>query len=122
MNRGHLNLQTISTTLTDVTFWTVFRLRPNTRAASRRLRPSRNTKRRTATVRTVRVKGDGEGRWDSHAQTTETILVWSGDFRVEFRDQALELSQGHCCVVPVGTEHRGTSSDGAEVILFQHSP
>ncbi len=70
-------------------------------------------------IRLVRVKGGGEGRWDSHDRTTETVVVWSGDFSVEFRDETLLLSGGQCCVVPVGAEHRGTSKAGAEVILFQ---
>ena len=73
-------------------------------------------------VRLVRVKGGGEGRWDHHDQTTETVVVWSGDFTVEFRDGTLNLSSGQCCVVPVGAEHRGTSPTGAEVILFQQAP
>ncbi len=72
-------------------------------------------------VRLVRVKGGGEGRWDHHDRTTETVVVWSGDFTVEFRDQTLHLSSGQCCVVPVGAEHRGTSKAGAEVILFQQA-
>ena len=69
-------------------------------------------------VRLVRVAGGGEGRWDSHSSTTETVVVWSGDFMVEFRDRALELAAGQCCVVPIGVEHRGTSKAGAEVVLF----
>ena len=69
-------------------------------------------------VRMVRVAGGGEGRWDSHGHTAETVVVWSGDFKVEFRDHTLELSPGQCCVVPVNTEHRGTSRDGAQVVLF----
>jgi mannose-6-phosphate isomerase-like protein (cupin superfamily) len=72
-------------------------------------------------VRLVRVAGGGEGRWDQHGQTTETVVVWSGDFTVEYRDHVLHLSKGQCCVVPVGAEHRGTSKDGAEVILFQQA-
>jgi mannose-6-phosphate isomerase-like protein (cupin superfamily) len=72
-------------------------------------------------VRLVRIKGGGEGRWDSHNRTTETVVVWSGDFSVAFRDQTLHLSSGQCCVVPVGAEHRGTSKAGAEVILFQQA-
>lgn len=72
-------------------------------------------------VRLVRVKGGGEGRWDHHDRTTETVVVWSGDFSVEFRDQTLHLSGGQCCVVPVGAEHRGTSKAGAEVVLFQQA-
>lgn len=73
-------------------------------------------------VRLVRVKGGGEGRWDSHGGTTETVVVWSGEFTVEFRDQTLHLSSGQCCVVPVGAEHRGTSKTGAEIVLFQQAP
>ena len=72
-------------------------------------------------VRFVRVKGGGEGRWDHHDQTTETVVVWGGEFSVEFRGHTLHLSSGQCCVVPVGAEHRGTSRTGAEVILFQQA-
>ena len=72
-------------------------------------------------VRLVRVAGGGEGRWDRHDHSTETVVVWSGDFAVAFRDRTLQLGAGQCCVVPVGSEHRGTSRGGAEVILFQSS-
>ena len=72
-------------------------------------------------VRLVRVAGGGAGRWDSHAATAETVVVWSGDFRVEFRDGTLDLEAGQCCVVPAGAEHRGTSRGGAEVVLFQQA-
>ena len=70
------------------------------------------------TIRLVRVRGGGEGRWDRHDGTAETAIVWSGDFSVEFRDRTLFLSPGQCCVIPMGTEHRGTSKKGAEIILF----
>lgn len=72
-------------------------------------------------VRLVRIAGGGEGRWDRHEATAETVVLWSGDFLVEFRgpDECLSLSPGQCCVVPAGAEHRGTSRTGAEVILFQ---
>jgi mannose-6-phosphate isomerase-like protein (cupin superfamily) len=70
-------------------------------------------------VRLVRLAGGGEGRWDHHDHSTETVVVWSGDFTVEFRDRTLRLAAGQCCVVPVGAEHRGSSSTGAEIILFQ---
>lgn len=70
-------------------------------------------------VRLVRVPAGGEGRWDSHPDSTETVVVWSGEFKVEFRDRALLLTAGQCCVVPVGAEHRGTSPTGAEVVLFK---
>ena len=73
-------------------------------------------------VRLVRVPAGGEGRWDSHPDSTETVVVWSGEFQVEFRDRTLRLTAGQCCVVPVGAEHRGTSPTGAEVVLFKKSP
>lgn len=69
-------------------------------------------------VRLVRIAGGGEGRWDSHSDTAETAILWRGDFQVEFRDRTIRLGPGQCCVVPVGAEHRGTSTNGAEVILF----
>ena len=72
-------------------------------------------------VRLVRVPAGGEGRWDSHHDSTETVVVWSGEFTVEFRDRTLSLTAGQCCVVPVGAEHRGTSPTGAEVVLFRKS-
>ena len=72
-------------------------------------------------VRLVRVAGGGEGRWDHHGHSAETVVVWGGDFTVEFRDHTLRLGPGQCCVVPVNAEHRGTSQAGAEVVLFQTS-
>ena len=72
-------------------------------------------------VRLVRIKAGGEGRWDRHDLTTETVVVWSGRFTVEFRESILHFSSGQCCVVPIGADHRGTSETGAEVILFQQA-
>ena len=63
-----------------------------------------------------------DGGTVSHDRTAETVVVWSGDFAVEFRDHVSHLARGRCCVVPLGAEHRGTSKAGAEVILFQHAP
>jgi hypothetical protein len=42
-------------------------------------------------VRLVRVPGEYEGRWDRHDHSTETEVVWSGDFRVKYRDRTLQL-------------------------------
>ena len=72
-------------------------------------------------IRLVRVQ-PGPGRWDSHHDTTETVVVWSGAFDVAFRDRTLSLGAGHCCVVPPGAEHCGTSPTGAQVVLFRAAP
>jgi mannose-6-phosphate isomerase-like protein (cupin superfamily) len=69
-------------------------------------------------IRLVRVRGGGEGRWDQHDHTNETVIVWSGDFTVEFQDHTVHLAAGQCCVVPVGAKHRGTSRSGAEIVLL----
>jgi mannose-6-phosphate isomerase-like protein (cupin superfamily) len=72
-------------------------------------------------VRLVRVPANVEGRWDSHPGDTETVVVWSGEFHVEFRDATLRLSKGQCCVVPAGAPHRATSPTGADVVLFKRT-
>lgn len=68
-------------------------------------------------VRLVRIKG--KGGWHSHAGSDETVLVWAGRFRVEYRDGTDELGAGQVCVVPAGREHRGVTHDGADVVLFR---
>ena len=70
-------------------------------------------------TRLVRVPGGGTGTWGSHGDTAETVIVWSGDFTVTFRDGAVALGPGLSCIVPAGAEHHGTSRTGANVILFQ---
>ena len=70
-------------------------------------------------VRLVRVVAGGEGRWDSHQDGPETVVVSDGTFKVEFRDRTLVLTAGQCCVVPSGADHRGTSPTGADVVLFR---
>ena len=72
-------------------------------------------------VRMVHVAAGSSGQWDRHDSSTETVVVWSGDFTVEFREHTLRLSAGQCCVVPVGAEHRGSSERGAEIVLFQQA-
>ena len=73
-------------------------------------------------IRLVRVEGGTAGRWDRHDDTTETVIVWSGTFDVAYRDHAVSLGAGQCCVVPLGAEHCGTSSTDAEVILMRAAP
>ena len=72
-------------------------------------------------VRLVRVPGDYEGTWDHHDHSAETVVVWSGDFTVDYGGRSLQLGPGQCCVIPVGVEHRAASRAGAEIILFQNS-
>lgn len=68
-------------------------------------------------VKIVKVKG--EFPWHHHANEEEFFLVWRGKFRVEFRDQALDLGPGECVVVPRGVEHRTCADEEAEILCFE---
>ena len=68
-------------------------------------------------VKIIKVKG--EFPWHHHTDEDEFFLVWKGKFRVEFRDQVLDLGPGECVVVPRGVEHRTCADQEAEVLLFE---
>jgi mannose-6-phosphate isomerase-like protein (cupin superfamily) len=61
----------------------------------------------------------GAGGWHQHVGATETVIVWSGVFDVEYRDSTVRLSAGQCTVIDCGREHRGVSEDGAQVMLLR---
>ena len=62
---------------------------------------------------------DGEGGWHQHATASETVIVWSGVFDVEYRDRVVRLGPGQCTVIAPGVEHRGVSAAGAQVVLLR---
>jgi mannose-6-phosphate isomerase-like protein (cupin superfamily) len=65
------------------------------------------------------VKFQGPFVWHHHEHEDEMFLVHKGRFRMEFRDQVVELSAGEFLVVPHGVEHRPVASEEAEVVLFE---
>jgi mannose-6-phosphate isomerase-like protein (cupin superfamily) len=65
------------------------------------------------------VKVQGTFPWHRHESADEMFLVWRGCFRVEFRDQVVELGPGELIVVPRGVEHRTAAAEEAEVIIFE---
>jgi mannose-6-phosphate isomerase-like protein (cupin superfamily) len=65
------------------------------------------------------VKVQGEFPWHFHEKEDEFFLVWSGVFRVEFRDRIVELQRGEFLVVPHGVEHRTCADEEAEVMIFE---
>jgi mannose-6-phosphate isomerase-like protein (cupin superfamily) len=65
------------------------------------------------------VKCKGEFVWHQHDEQDEMFLVWKGNFRVEFRDRAVELSAGEFLVVPRGIEHRTAAEEEVEVVIFE---
>ena len=65
------------------------------------------------------VKFQGEFVWHKHEAEDELFLVWRGRFRVEFRDQAVELGPGEFLIVPRGVEHRTVAEEEVAVVLFE---
>ncbi len=47
------------------------------------------------------------------------FLAVKGNFRLEFRDQTIELAPGEFVIVPRGTEHRPVADEEVEVLLFE---
>ncbi len=62
---------------------------------------------------------NGAGGWHKHDTASETVLVWSGRFDVEFRDRTISLGAGQCTVIAPGQEHRGVSANGAQIVLVR---
>jgi mannose-6-phosphate isomerase-like protein (cupin superfamily) len=65
------------------------------------------------------VKAQGVFPWHKHDDVDELFFVWSGRFRVEFRDRVVELGPGEMAVAPRGIEHRTAADEIAEVLLFE---
>ncbi|HEY2713978.1 MAG TPA: cupin domain-containing protein [Chthoniobacterales bacterium] len=65
------------------------------------------------------VKFQGQFLWHHHETEDELFLVWRGRMRVEFRDRVVTLGPGEFLVVPRGVEHRTSSDEETEVILFE---
>lgn len=65
------------------------------------------------------VKFKGEFVWHDHANEDEMFFVIRGQFRMEFRDRSVSLSEGEFLVVPRGVEHRPVADEEVEVMLFE---
>ena len=67
------------------------------------------------------VKFRGEFVWHHHEHQDELFLGIRGQFRIEFRDRAVELGPGEMIIVPQGIEHRTTAREEAAVMIFEPS-
>ena len=65
------------------------------------------------------VKFIGEFPWHHHEAEDEMFMGVSGSFRIEFRDKTVELAPGEFVIVPRGVEHRPSSDEEVEVLLFE---
>jgi mannose-6-phosphate isomerase-like protein (cupin superfamily) len=57
--------------------------------------------------------------WHRHDAEDELFLVLKGSMRLEFHDRTVELSEGECCIVPRGVEHRPVADDETHLLLFE---
>ncbi len=65
------------------------------------------------------VKLEGDFVWHDHKDTDEAFFVLGGSLRIEFRDGAVELSEGELFVVPKGVEHKPYAEREALVLLIE---
>ncbi len=65
------------------------------------------------------VKFQGEFPWHKHETEDEMFMAVKGNFRLEFRDKIIELSEGEFAIVPRGVEHRPVAEAEVEVLLFE---
>lgn len=64
-------------------------------------------------------KFQGEFVWHKHDAEDELFYVVRGSFRMELRDQNIDLSEGEMLVVPRGVEHRPVAEQEVWVMLFE---
>jgi mannose-6-phosphate isomerase-like protein (cupin superfamily) len=65
------------------------------------------------------VKIQGEFVWHDHADTDETFIVLAGSLRIDFKDGAVNLSEGEMYVVPKGIEHKPYAEHEAKILLIE---
>ena len=65
------------------------------------------------------VKIEDEFVWHSHPETDELFLVIEGSMRIDFRDGAVELSEGEIVVVPRGKEHKPFAEQECKILLIE---
>ena len=65
------------------------------------------------------VKVQGDFVWHDHPDTDEVFIVLDGQMTIEFRDGAVELSQGEMFVVPKGVEHKPYAEQECHMLLVE---
>jgi mannose-6-phosphate isomerase-like protein (cupin superfamily) len=65
------------------------------------------------------VKFEGEFIWHKHEHEDELFFVVKGSFKMELRNQTIELNEGEFLIVPRGVEHRPVADKEVCVMLFE---
>ncbi len=65
----------------------------------------------------VKIKDDFD--WHSHKTTDEVFVVIKGQMRIDFRNEAVSLSEGEMLVIPKGVEHKPYAKEECEVMVIE---
>jgi mannose-6-phosphate isomerase-like protein (cupin superfamily) len=65
------------------------------------------------------VKFEGEFIWHKHEHEDELFFVVKGSFKMQLRNQTIELNEGEFLIVPRGVEHRPVADKEVCVMLFE---
>jgi mannose-6-phosphate isomerase-like protein (cupin superfamily) len=65
------------------------------------------------------VKFQGDFVWHKHESSDEVFLVLDGGMRIDFRDGAVELTEGEMFVVSRGTEHKPLAESECHVLVIE---
>ena len=65
---------------------------------------------------------EGEYHWHKHDEEDELFYVHRGAIRIQVKDRdTIDLGEGQMCVIPMGVEHKPSSSEPSVVLLFEPS-
>lgn len=64
-------------------------------------------------------KLQGDFVWHEHKDTDEAFIVLEGKLRIDFRDGAVQLTDGEMFVVPKGVEHKPYAENEVKVLLIE---
>lgn len=65
------------------------------------------------------VKFEGEFVWHKHDHEDELFFVVKGSFKMELREQTIELNEGEFLIVPRGVEHKPVADKEVWVMLLE---
>lgn len=65
------------------------------------------------------VKFQGEFVWHKHDNEDELFFVIKGNFKMEFRDKIVDISENEFLIVPKGVEHKSMAENEVSIMLFE---
>ena len=61
----------------------------------------------------------GEFVWHKHDNEDEMFLIINGNFKMELRDNTIEVKPGEFIIIPKGVEHRPVADGEVHLMLFE---